>query len=210
MSKQDPKKPVRYAKKPTRAPQAGKRPGWMLLAGLAVAVALIAASFSLVGRGNQAIAGRIASGPAPNFIGTDVMTNRTVSKSTFRGSNVLLFFSEGVMCQSCLQQIQALQQQAGVLKARGVKLVSITPDDSAMLREAGVADGITTPLIADPSRTISKAYDMLNMPGGMHADTPNHSFVLLDKRGTIIWRHDYQEMWVPVAQLLAALPKTSS
>ena len=40
----------------------------------------------------------------------------------------------------------------------------------------------------------SRAYDAL---GGMHANKPDHKFVLISREGTILWAADYPSMWVP-------------
>jgi hypothetical protein len=51
---------------------------------------------------------------------------------------------------------------------------------------------------------MSTDYDMLGL--GMHSDMPGHSFVLVDRRGVIRWRHDYTTMYVPPNELLKEIP----
>jgi len=198
---------------PVRGPRrrAGSRSTpWQWIAAGAGVVALLAASFvvpRLFERGVPgATAARPASGPAPSFAERDVVTGKPVSSATLRGMNVLLFFSEGVMCQACFQQIQSLQQRAGELKKRGLVLVNITTDPSAVLRQAAGAYGITTPLISDEDRDMSRSYDVLGQ--GMHPDTAGHTFVLVDGTGRIRWRADYQTMFVQPDTLLADIPRT--
>lgn len=150
---------------------------------------------------------RLASGPAPAFAVRDVVSGRLVSSSDFtkRGKSTLLFFSEGVMCQACLGQIQSLEDASGELARRHLALVSITPDSPEQLRQAASDYRIRTPLLSDESRRMSKDYDTLGL--GMHADMPGHTFILVDRTGAIRWRHDYTKMYVPVKELLADIPR---
>ena len=67
--------------------------------------------------------------------------------------------------------------------------------------------GITTPMISDEDRDMSRAYDVLGVPGAMHADYPGHTFVLVDAAGVVRWRRDYTRMFVPPDELFAALPQ---
>ena len=109
------------------------------------------------------------------------------------------------MCQACFEQIQALQARAGDLSRRGLVLVNITTDPPSVLRRAARAYGITTPLVSDEDRDMSRAYDVLGQ--GMHPDTAGHTFVLVDSSGRVRWRRDYTTMYVPPATLLASLPR---
>jgi peroxiredoxin len=118
----------------------------------------------------------------------------------------------GVMCQACLVQIQALQQHFAHLKNLHMTLVSITNDDASTLAMAGRDYKITTPLIADADRTIVKSFGVMGgvpFGVGMHADTANHTFVLVDKSGKVRFIKDYPRMWIDVNALLMQLPKVS-
>lgn len=149
--------------------------------------------------------GALLSGPAPAFSERDAVTGRPVTSAALRGRNVLLFFSEGVMCQACFQQIQALQLNSAELKRRRLVLVNITTDPPGALRQAAAAYGISTPLVSDEDRDMSRAYAVLGQ--GMHPDTAGHTFVLVDARGRIRWRRDYSTMYVPPEKLFAEIPR---
>jgi peroxiredoxin len=146
----------------------------------------------------------LASELAPAFEEQDAVTGNPVSSSALRGRNVLLFFSEGVMCQACFEQIKALEVRASDLEARDLLLVNITTDPPDILRQAASAYGITTPLVSDEDRDMSRAYDVLGQ--GMHPDTAGHTFVLVDGSGQIRWRRDYTTMFVAPDVLFEALP----
>jgi peroxiredoxin len=168
--------------------------------------AVVAALFTAALTAKRSPAGnRLARGPAPTFAATDVVSGRVLTSSYFKNRDTLLFFSEGVMCQSCLEQIQSLEGISGQLTRRHLSLVSITPDSPAELRQAAASYKIHTPLLTDESRRMSTAYDVLGL--GMHADMPGHTFILVDSHGVIRWRHDYTKMYVPTGELMKAIPK---
>ena len=188
-------------------------------------VAIIAASFVLPGLGGNKtpiasshnhtgmIAGDVGTGlkagsTVPSFSERDLLNGKQISSQTVYGQKTLLFFSEGVMCQACFQQIQGLQEFGAQLHKRGIQLVSVTPDSSSDLEQAAQQYGITTPLIADDDHSMSEAFNTLGK--GMHSDTPGHAFVLIDK-GKVLWYRDYwlppyREMYVQPKQLLTDIP----
>ena len=198
---------VRYPKK--RATQRKRRP-WGLLAVVAV-VGAVGAVYVAVGRDSNSRTAQptraLPGLPAPAFSERDVVSGRPVESTGLRGRNVLLFFSEGVMCQACFEQIKALEQRDAELKKRNLFLVSITTDPADVLRDVGFQYEISTPLVSDENRDMSSAYDVIGAPGAMHSDTPGHTFLLVDGKGTIRWRRDYTTMFVRPAELLADIPR---
>ncbi len=146
----------------------------------------------------------------PSFAERDVETGRAITSKSLSDRKTLLFFSEGVMCQACLQQIRGLEQFGVQLEDRGIRLVSVTPDSPDELRQAVSQYGITTPMIADDDRDMSLAFNTLGQ--GMHGDTPGHAFVLV-AHGKVLWYRDYwlapaRSMYVDPKQLLADIPDT--
>ena len=196
------------------AAKAQKRTRELLIGAIitAGAIILIAASFA-VNRGsgvpagaNHALGTRAAVGThVPSFSGTDVVSGEAVSSTSLRGKKVLYFFNEGAGCQACMVQIQALQQRATQLEAAGLTLVSVTNDSPDILRQAAAAYKLAGPLLADPNRTLTDRVGALG--GGMHSDTADHTFILVDKRGIVRFHQDYPTMWVPPDQLLKSLPR---
>ena len=192
------------------------------LVGLVV-VALVGASFvvpklfdkrpaNVATGGHSAMTSDVGTGlkpgaAVPSFSEQDVETGQAISSNSVAGHKTLLFFSEGVMCQACFEQIKGLEQMSAELHQRGIELVSITPDSPSELQQAIGQYGITSPMIADDDRTMSAAFNTLGK--GMHGDTPGHAFALVD-RGKVLWYHDYwlppeQKMYVDPAQVLADL-----
>lgn len=153
-------------------------------------------------------AGLPAGSQAPSFSEQDVETGEAITSDSVYGRRTLLFFSEGVMCQACFEQIKGLERFGADLDRRGIQLLSITPDSTGDLRQAVSQYGITTPVIADDDGDMSAAFNTLGQ--GMHGDTPGHAFVLVD-RGKVLWYRDYwlaptRSMYVEPERLLADIP----
>lgn len=178
---------------------------WGIAAAIAAAVVVVLAAAVSQSKRSAPTSARVSSGLAPAFSEQDVLTGRPITSAGLRGHDVLLFFSEGVMCQACFEQIQSLQQRAAELRSRHLTLVNITTDSPEVLRQAVQEYRIKTPMISDQERTMSTAYGALGQ--GMHPNTDGHTFVLLDRAGRIRWRRDYTTMYVPPNQLLAAIPR---
>ena len=156
-------------------------------------------------------AGLPAGSSAPSFSEQDLLSGEPITSKTVYSHKTLLFFSEGVMCQACFEQVQGLQQLGAELERRGIQLVSITPDSPNDLRQAVAQYGITTPVISDSDRSMSEAFNTLGQ--GMHDNTPGHAFALIDK-GKVLWYHDYwlapdRTMYVQPQKLLAEIPRAT-
>ena len=210
--------------RPVKAPKRREQPKrlpWKATAIVVAFLALIGASFVVPGlfesepAARSADGHRMASGDGDGpdvgsritFAERDVVDGREISSQSLRGKT-LLFFSEGVMCQACFQQIRDIESVGAELEKTGIRLVSITPDSGEVLKEAVSQYGISTPMISDEDRDMSAAFDALGR--GMHADTPGHAFVLLDETGKVVWQRDYwldpyRTMYVEPATLLADL-----
>ncbi len=152
--------------------------------------------------------GLVAGSKVPSFSETNLLGGQQISSKSVYGHKTLLFFSEGVMCQACFEQIRGLQQVGDKLAKRGIQLVSITPDSSSELTQAVAQYGITTPVISDSDRNMSEAFNTLGQ--GMHATTPGHAFALIDE-GKVLWYRDYwlapyRTMYVQPTKLLADIP----
>jgi peroxiredoxin Q/BCP len=132
----------------------------------------------------------------------------TFDLASLRGQRVLLYFQEGIMCQPCWDQLKDIESNIGELRAAGVdSVVSITTDPIDALKEKARNERLSTPVLSDPDLSVSRAYDA-NSYGMMGRGRDGHTFILLDKDGTILWRADYggapkYTMYVPVRNLIA-------
>ncbi len=137
--------------------------------------------------------------PAPDFA-LPMTTGGlvTLDEILSGGDSALLYFSMGVGCDGCFAQIP---EAAAGLSTRGVNLVPVMVDPAARVQAEAERFGITSPILIDEDRSVSKAYDMLGVYG--HTDRPSHSFALVHSDGTVGWVKHYSTMFVPLEQLLA-------
>jgi peroxiredoxin len=136
---------------------------------------------------------------APDFTLTDT-SGATVRLADHRGHNVVLYFSEGAGCQSCLLQMADIEQHAAQFSAANIVVLPIVMNTAAQIRADMAADGVHTPFLIDSGGTVSTAYGTLGK--GMHAGLPGHSFVLIDTTGVQRWYGEYPSMYLSSAELL--------
>jgi len=149
----------------------------------------------------------VAGQVAPDFSLPDVNgTTFRLSEARANG-NTLLFFQEGIACPPCFQQMRDLQREDAKLRVLETSLITITNDPLGDLKAASVRESVVgMPLLSDSTLSTSRAYDALYV--SMHpGQVLGHTFVLLDRSGKVLWRRDYQEMYVPVDQVLSAVAR---
>ncbi|MGE5830090.1 MAG: peroxiredoxin family protein [Micromonosporaceae bacterium] len=138
------------------------------------------------------------SRPAPDFTLTDT-NGATVRLADYRGKNVVLYFSEGAGCQSCLLQMADIERNAARFTAANITVLPIVMNPAEQIKRDMAASGVRTPFLLDDG-TVSSAYGTLG--NGMHAGLPGHSFVLIDAHGVQRWYGEYPSMYLSSAGLL--------
>lgn len=147
--------------------------------------------------------------PAPP-VNLPTTSGSTFNLAAYRGQRVLLYFQEGVTCQPCWTQLQAIDTDLGAFHALGItQVASIAIDPASALTEMANSNTITTPVLADSTGVVSNAYHA-NSYGMMGTSEDGHSFVLVGRTGRILWRGDFggapnYTMYVPVKNLLSDL-----
>jgi|GEM_PF-789841 len=129
---------------------------------------------------------------------------KVVSLSDFSGKkNVLLFFSEGLGCDSCWQQLADMQKKSKDFQGMNTEILTIVVNPPVPSAEEARRWGITLPVLTDENLEVSASYGALKY--SMHpGQLPGHTFILIDKNGFIRWRWDWRNgsMYFPVDALL--------
>lgn len=174
----------------------GRRRRLRIMIGTASALALVAAvtAMMLTSRPESSHAIRTA----PEFTLTDTGDSEH-TLAQHRGENVLLYFSEGAGCQSCIVQMGEIEKQAAAFQKLDVTVLPIVMNTREQITADMTASGVTTPFLLDDG-TVSEAYGTLGK--GMHAGLPGHSFVLIDRQGRQRWYGEYPSMWLAPQDLL--------
>lgn len=171
--------------------------GWLAasaaIAGLIVATVLASGSGSGVAQTSTVRA-------APGFTLTST-SGAAVSLASYRGRDVVLYFSEGVGCDACFYQMREFENHATELTRAGITVVPIVMNPAGQVRQEMAAFGISTPYLIDTTGSASRAYGTLGK--GMHAGLPGHSFAFIDARGTERWYGEYPSMYLSTTGLIA-------
>ena len=135
----------------------------------------------------------------------------TFDLASYRGkAQVLLYFQEGLTCEPCWTQLQAIQKDLAKFRALGIgPIVSITTDPLGDIEQKVKDEGITIPVLSDAGAKVSGpgGYGTNRYQMQMMGDRNGHTFILVGKNGRIRWRADYggppkYTMYVPDATLL--------
>jgi peroxiredoxin len=122
----------------------------------------------------------------------------SASLADYAGEPVLLYFSSGAGCDSCITQMAGIEADPGFAEA-GIAVLPIVMNTADEINAARVRFGVQAPFALDDG-TVSEAYGVLGV--GMHPGLPGHGFVLVDAEGIQRWSGVYPSMWLDPEELL--------
>ncbi len=166
---------------------------------IATIVVAVVAAMMLTSRPTISTAARMA----PGFTLTNT-AGKQVSLASYLGHNVVLYFSEGAGCGSCLQQMGAIEKDKAAFAKADVTVLPIVMNTRDQIMRDMKTYNVTTPFLLDDG-TVSRAYGTIGR--GMHEGLPGHSFVLIDKNGTQRWYGEYPSMFLSPNDLLSQIRK---
>lgn len=146
---------------------------------------------------------------APDFT-LESYDGKTVTLSSLKGKNVILFFNEGLMCYpACWNQIAAFGSDKDFGNKNTV-ILNITVDPKKDWQQAVTKMpelGVATVLF-DSDRSVSQTYGVLSLISSMHkGQFPGHTYIIVDKEGVIRFARDDQAMAVRNKELAAEIEK---
>ena len=148
---------------------------------------------------------------APGFDLADIEGNN-VTLESLSGRNVVMFFTEGFMCNPCFTQLLALSTDKR-LNSNETVSYSVVVGDSEKWRKI-LADLPPLPqvkVLFDPEGRTSRLYDTLNLPSSMHKGLDNgHTYFIVDRDGVVRFAFDDTAMGVKNDQLVGEIEKLSA
>lgn len=133
-----------------------------------------------------------------------------VAIESYKGKNVVLFFSEGLMCYpACWDQIAAFGSDPRFNTDDTVALSVVA--DSAKDWEKAIAKmpklaGATT--LFDKGAAVSKKLGLLTLSSSMHKGSlPGHTYIVVDKQGVVRYVLDDPNMALGNELMLKAIEK---
>jgi peroxiredoxin (alkyl hydroperoxide reductase subunit C) len=144
---------------------------------------------------------------APHFSASAVVNGGTIvngfSLDQFIGKNpVLFFFYPKDFTFVCPSELHAFQDKLADFEKRGTKVVACSTDTEEshwgwlqVPKNKGVIEGVTYPIVADTSKTISEAFGVLageydyDIDGNLVANGPMIAYrglFLIDKNGVVM------------------------
>lgn len=126
-------------------------------------------------------------------------TGQLYSLENLKGKNVVLFFSEGIMCYpACWDQIVAFGTDPRFNSSDTIALSVVTDQPSEWEQAKSKMPDITkATILFDQGARASKQYGLLSAHSSMHAgEMPGHSYILIDKQGIVRDVYDDNKMAV--------------
>ncbi len=147
---------------------------------------------------------------APDFTLQDYK-GQTVQLSALQGKNIILFFSEGINCQpACTNQMEALMNDQRFNIASIAQFSIVVDQKSLWTNLLTQKPGLVSSLLFDTAKTVSTAYNVLNLPSAMHPGmSPGHTYFIVDKQGIIRYAFDDPNMGVNNDELATDLGNLS-
>lgn len=147
--------------------------------------------------------------PAPDF-NLENFNGRKVKLSDLKGKNVVLFFSEGVMCYpSCWNQIAAFAKDSA-FNNKNTVVLTITVDQKGEWQQAvdKMPELASATVLFDENKSTSIDYGVLTLSSSMHkGQYPGHTYVIVGKDGVVKYVKDDPEMGVRNDELKTELSK---
>jgi peroxiredoxin Q/BCP len=102
--------------------------------------------------------------PAPDFHGMTT-DGREVGLADFRGSKLVLYFYPMDFTPGCTAQACSLRDHNAEIRAKGAQILGVSTQDAASHKRFASAHQLNFPLLADPDRTIARAYGAIGGGG---------------------------------------------
>jgi peroxiredoxin Q/BCP len=101
---------------------------------------------------------RLSPGDAAPAFTLDDADGKPVSLSDFLGRKVVLYVYPAAMTPGCTTQACDFRDNLSSLNSAGYQVIGLSPDKPAKLAQFRDKEGLTFPLLSDPSKEVLTAY----------------------------------------------------
>jgi peroxiredoxin Q/BCP len=101
---------------------------------------------------------RLQPGDAAPAFTLKNQSGRDVSLADFLGRRVILFCYPAALTEGCTKEACDFRDSRRPLQRAGYELLGLSPDERPKLREFRERDGLTYPLLSDPSHEVLERY----------------------------------------------------
>ncbi len=101
---------------------------------------------------------RLSIGDAAPQFGLPDADGKQVSLADFRGRKVVVYFYPAASTPGCTKQACDFRDNLAELNGAGFDVLGISPDKPEKLAKFRDAEGLTFPLLSDPSRSVLESY----------------------------------------------------
>jgi thioredoxin-dependent peroxiredoxin len=124
---------------------------------------------------------------APAFSGKD-QNGEKISLGDFKGKKVALYFYPEDDTPACTAQACNLRDNYGALKAKGIAVIGISPNDTGSHKKFEEKYSLPFVLIEDPAHAIINKYGVWGPKQlyGRHYEGLHRTTFLIDEKGVII------------------------
>jgi peroxiredoxin Q/BCP len=106
----------------------------------------------------MATAARLSPGDTAPAFTLDDADGKPVSLSDFLGRKVVLYVYPAAMTPGCTTQACDFRDSLSSLNAAGYQVIGLSPDKPAKLAAFREKEGLTFPLLSDPTKEVLTAY----------------------------------------------------
>lgn len=146
--------------------------------------------------------------PAPDFT-LQTYNGENITLSSLKGRNVILFFSEGIMCYpACWNQMAEFGKDTE-LKNRNVAVLNIVLDDKNSWKDAlAKMPELTKAIVLFDDGKVANSYGVLTLASSMHrGQFPGHTYIVVDKEGVVRYTKDDPTMSIGDTGLISEIDK---